>query len=96
MAETRRAAPWPEGEYVLTVDKFRRDEEDYVEGDTIVLDEADATRLGFGGAIAEPDSLEARKALAAASGSEKDQKLVRAETLEAEARKLREEAGREG
>lgn len=68
--------PWPAGEYVVTVDKLRLEEfaendqakkepvQTYIyeKGEEVELDEAEANRHGEGGAIAKPDTLEAKVA----------------------------------
>lgn len=67
-------SPWPAGEYVVTTDKLRLEEfaendqvrkepvQTYIyeKGEEVELDEAEACRHGDGGAIAKPDTLEAK------------------------------------
>lgn len=81
--------PWPAGEYTLAVDRWSApDGTEYVLGDTITLDEAEATRMGNAGAIApagtpvEDDTVRERRRL-----------HLRADALDVEAQRLRREAG---
>lgn len=89
---------YEEGNYVLTVDRWTTaKEENFVRGDVVFLDEAEATRLGNGRAIAPVGSMEARRAQIQAIPDDDERKtkmmLLDAEALEEKAKKLRESAG---
>ncbi len=89
---------FPEGQYVLTVDKFTNlREENFLKGDVLFLDEAEATRLGNSRAVAPVGSMEARRAQIQAIPDEDERRtkamLLDAEALEQKAKKLRESAG---
>ncbi len=86
---------YEEGNYVLLVDRFTTSkEEQFVRGDVVFLDEAEATRLGNGGAVAPVGSMEARRAQIQAIPDEDERRtkamLLDAEALEQKAKRLRE------
>jgi hypothetical protein len=68
---------WPAGEYtLLTNSHISQDRVTYSRGDTLALDEREATRLGNAGAIAPPDSMHAVKARAeSGKGTRRDEYL---------------------
>ena len=54
---------WPAGEYTLLVDSYTaEDRVTYSKGDTLTLNQWEATRLGNEGAIASPSSMDAVRA----------------------------------
>lgn len=92
--ETTAPGAWPPGKYVLLVDKFTPSGLStdsgitFQKGDTIEIErESEAQRLGRAGGIAPLDSIEARRAQA--TGDPDAERRIRAEELEAEARRLR-------
>jgi hypothetical protein len=70
---------WPAGTYTLLTDSHTTEEGiTYSKGDTIVLDERQATRLGNVGTIAPPGGVQAVKArVESGGGSRRDQYLYR-------------------
>jgi hypothetical protein len=68
---------WPAGAYTLLADSYTtQDRVTYSKGDTLVLNEVDATRLGNTGAIASPDSMRAVGARAeSGQGTKRDEYL---------------------
>lgn len=68
---------WPAGAYTLLADSHTtRDRVTYSKGDTLALDEREATRLGNAGAIASPDSMHAVRARAESGrGTKRDEYL---------------------
>lgn len=86
---------FPEGQYVLLVDRFTTaKEENFLKGDVLFLDEAEATRLGNSRAVAPVGSMEARRAQIQAIPDDDERRtkamLLDAEALEAKAKRLRE------
>jgi hypothetical protein len=91
---------WKEGQYVLLVDRFTNaKDEKYLRGDVLHLNEGEATRLGNANSIAPVGSLEARRAQASSIEDEEERErrmqVLRAEALEQQAKRLREEAEQE-
>ncbi len=70
---------WPAGEYTLLADSYiTEDRVAYSRGDTFVLDERAATRLGNGGAITPPGGMHAVRArVESGKGSKRDEYLYR-------------------
>lgn len=92
--ETTAPGAWPPGKYTLLVDRFTPHGVStdsgltFQKGDTIEIErESEAARLGKAGGIAPIASLEARRAQA--TGDPDAERTIRAEELEAEARRLR-------
>lgn len=86
---------WSEGHYVLTVDRFETvSQECFRRGDTLHLDEGEATRLGLGKAVAPVGSLEACRAQVSVIEDDEERQtqtlLLDADELEEKARRLRE------
>ena len=70
---------WPAGEYTLLVDSYTaQDRVTYSKGDTLALDQWEATRLGNEGAIAFPSSMYAVRARTESGrGTMRDEYLYR-------------------
>jgi hypothetical protein len=68
---------WPAGAYTLLADSYTtQDRVTYSKGDTLTLNEVEATRLGNAGAIASPDSMHAVGARAQSGrGTKRDEYL---------------------
>lgn len=64
---------YPEGEYTLLVDNWMKpDSTEWVRGDTLTLDQAEATRLGNANAVAQKDTYEAKVARGEITGDPVD------------------------
>jgi hypothetical protein len=74
-----RKRPWLAGEYTLLVDSYAaEDGVTYLRGDTLALDQWEATRLGNKGAIASPTSMHAVRARTeSGKGTARDEYLCR-------------------
>jgi hypothetical protein len=74
---------WPAGEYTLLVDSYTaEDRVTYSKGDTLALNQWEATRLGNDGAIASPSSMYAVRARTESGrGTMRDEYLYRMWTL---------------
>lgn len=70
---------WPAGEYTLLVDSYAaEDGVTYSKGDTLALNQWEATRLGNKGAIASPSSMHAVRARTESGrGTVRDEYLYR-------------------
>ena len=74
-----RTKLWPAGEYTLLADSHAaEDRATYSKGDTLALNQWEATRLGTGGAIAPPTSMRAVRARTeSGKGTARDEYLYR-------------------
>ena len=74
-----RTKLWPSGEYTLLADSHAaEDGVTYSKGDTLALNQWEATRLGNGGAIAPPSSMRAVRARTeGGKGTARDEYLYR-------------------
>lgn len=84
-----RSGPFFEGEYVVARGKVNIEGVEYTVGDRVQLDRRTATRMGSRAQVVPPESEEGQMLL---STTDSQRRELRAQALEAEATRLREEA----